>query len=41
MHVEIRKGDEKPNQYLIMAPETPTEDEFLLKLRVFWQEQDR
>ncbi len=40
MKVEIGDGDEKPRQYLLLASETPQEEEFLVNLRSWWREQD-
>ncbi len=41
MKVELQNGDEKPKQYILIAPETPAEDDFLLRLRSWWRYQDR
>ncbi len=41
MKVEIRPGDEKPNQYILLAWENDKEWEFLSELRDWWSEQDR
>ena len=41
MKIEVRDGDEKASQYLLLAWETPKEQEFISKLRTWWNEQDR
>ncbi len=41
MKVEIRPGDEKPNQYILLAWENDKERQFIGKLRTWWNKQDR
>ncbi len=40
MKAEIRDGDEKKSQYVVLTAETEKETAFLTDLREFWKDRD-